>query len=341
MDIFQVLGSTLGLGFLSGIRLYATVLALGLAIRFHLLHLNDQMANLSILGDTKILIAAGAACALEFLADKVPWIDSAWDAAHTFIRPIAAAVLAATALGDMNPVLKTVLSIVCGGVALTSHSTKAATRLAVNHSPEPFSNLALSFAEDVAAPVGLWVVWQYPVFFLCALTVFLVVFAIVAPRVFRLIRMEFTAVGAKLNHWFGESTLPTAPVPEAALANEKVRALWDRMSVALDEVPEGMADASGASLGLHCAATGSVPGLKRSIGYLCVSGDRLMFVTRRMFRTRTWSLPLAGIRDTRWRGGFFLDQLVIVTSAGDVRFDVFKVAEGSSVSSRATAGASI
>jgi hypothetical protein len=330
MDIFQVLGSTLGIGLLSGIRLYATVLALGLAIRFDVLNLNQQMANLAILGDTRVLIAAGAACAIEFLADKIPWVDSAWDAAHTFIRPVAATVLATTALGNMDPVLKTVLALLCGGVALTAHSTKAATRLAVNHSPEPFSNVAISLVEDVAAPVGLWFVWQHPQVFLGVLGVFLVVFGVVAPRVFRLIRLEMAAAGGKLSEWFGSRIAVGAVTPEAVASHPKALALWQRLRPLVAEIPRGLADASGVTLGLRCAATGSIRGLRRSIGYLGLSGDRLVFVARRWFRSRTWTLPLTDIGESRWRDGFFLDELVITTPSGDVRFDVFKAGAVSS-----------
>ena len=177
MDNLGLLGSALGLGFLAGIRLYATVLALGLAIRFHLLHLRPGLQGLEVLADWRVLAIAGAAFLAEFFADKIPYVDSVWDAVHTFIRPAGAAVLAATALGGVDPVLRTCLAILIGGVALTSHSGKAATRVMINHSPEPFSNIALSFAEDAAVPAGVWLATAHPAITLCAVIVLLVLIA--------------------------------------------------------------------------------------------------------------------------------------------------------------------
>lgn len=194
MDTVALIGSAMGLGFVAGVRLYATILALGLAIRFHWIHLSAAAEPLSILAHPAILIAAAVAYLAEFFADKVPWVDSAWDSIHTFIRPIGAAVIAAAALGDVNPVLKLTLIILCGGMALASHSSKAATRLAINHSPEPFTNIGMSLAEDMLAPVGIWLSLRHPVFVLCLVLSFLAAFAWVAPKIFRLIRGRLLAL---------------------------------------------------------------------------------------------------------------------------------------------------
>ncbi|HYI97815.1 MAG TPA: DUF4126 domain-containing protein, partial [Bryobacteraceae bacterium] len=106
MDTVQVLGSAMGLGLLAGIRLYATVFALGLAIRMGWFHLSEQFAQLDVLAQTPVLVVSGAAFLTEFLADKIPWIDSVWDSIHTFIRPIGAAALGVTALGSFDPSTK-------------------------------------------------------------------------------------------------------------------------------------------------------------------------------------------------------------------------------------------
>lgn len=326
MDIVSTIGSALGLGFLSGIRLYATVLALGLAIRFHAIDLSQQMSALQVLADTRVLIAAGAICAVEFLADKVAWIDSIWDSIHTFIRPIAAVALTGTALGDMDPVFKTILALVAGGVALTAHSTKAATRLAVNHSPEPFSNVALSVVEDIAAPVGLWFIWQYPAVFLGLLAVFLTLFAIFAPRIWRAFRFEFAALGGLISNWFGDARERQPAMPAGVSKWEAGRAVWSRLRGSMGEIPEGLAREAGASEGVRCAATKSIRGLQRSVGYLCFAGEDLVFVTRRGFRVRSHRIPLSSIRDSRWKSGFFIDDLTVSGTNGDFRFDVFKTA---------------
>src|ERR1700733_903904 len=156
METIELIGVTMGLGFIAGIRLYATVLALGLAIRLEWLHLGAIGKPLEILAHPAVLIAAGLAYFVEFFADKIPWVDTLWDCFHTFIRPIGAAILAATVLGSVDPVLKLTLILLCGGVAFASHSSKAAVRLVVNHSPEPFTNIGMSLVEDALAPLGVW-----------------------------------------------------------------------------------------------------------------------------------------------------------------------------------------
>lgn len=183
----QLLGSVLGLGFVAGLRLYATVLTIGLAIHFGLFHPTGNLASLAVLADRRILILAGVLFALEFVADKIPWLDSIWDAFHTFIRPIGAAVLAATAARDMDPATRIAIVILCGGVALASHSSKAATRLAVNHSPEPFSNIALSVAGDLFVPFGVWLALRHPVVSLALIAGFIVVFVWLSRKIFRAI----------------------------------------------------------------------------------------------------------------------------------------------------------
>jgi len=121
----------------------------------HWIALDPSQSGLSIFSDWRVMTIAGVACAIEFIADKVPWVDSMWDSVHTFIRPIGAAVLGARAFMHTDPAVQVMLAILCGGLALSGHSVKAATRLAVNHSPEPFSNIALSLAGDAAVQLQL------------------------------------------------------------------------------------------------------------------------------------------------------------------------------------------
>jgi len=191
MGNIGLLGSALGLSFLAGIRLYATVLVVGLAVRFHLLHLKAGMEGLNVLADWRVLTVAGIAFLAEFFADKIPYLDSAWDAVHTFIRPVGAAVLAAAALSDMDPALRTCIAILAGGVALTG---KAATRALVNHSPEPFSNVALSFIEDAIVPAGVWLATAHPVFTLCFIIVLVVLTVLFVRLAIRAVRHTFGAI---------------------------------------------------------------------------------------------------------------------------------------------------
>jgi len=150
----ETLGLALGAGFSSGLNLYATVATLGLLQRFSVLHLPP---SLQILSHPWALGIALALYLLEFFADKIPYFDTFWDAIHTFIRPPAAALLAFAAAGTAPPEWRWGAALLAGGVALTSHGTKAGARAAVNASPEPFSNWILSFGEDVLA---VWLTWM-------------------------------------------------------------------------------------------------------------------------------------------------------------------------------------
>jgi hypothetical protein len=151
MDLLVTLGRTLGFSFAAGINLYATVAILGLASRFHWVSLPPQFAVF----DSNWVIGAAIACyAIEFVADKVPWVDTAWDAVHTVIRPLGGAFIAVTTLGEASPGAEAAAALLGGGVAAASHVTKASTRVVANASPEPFSNWALSLFEDVFV-VGL------------------------------------------------------------------------------------------------------------------------------------------------------------------------------------------
>lgn len=160
MNPVETLSLVLGAGFSSGLNLYATVATLGLLQRFGVIHLP---AALEILAQPWVLGIAAALYLLEFFADKVSYVDTLWDAVHTFIRPPAAALLAYGAAGAAAPEWRWGAALLAGGVALTSHGTKASARAAVNTSPEPFSNWALSFGEDLLAVWLTWMATAHPV----------------------------------------------------------------------------------------------------------------------------------------------------------------------------------
>lgn len=189
-DAIAQLGSISGLAFLSGIRLYSTVLVVGLGIRLGFLHLPERLSSLSVLGTTPVLIIAGTAYAAEFIADKIPWFDSVWDTVHTIIRPLGAAVLAATALGDVDPVVKIGAVLLSGAIALTGHSAKAGTRLLANHSPEPLSNIGLSLGEDALVVGGVWTAVRHPVITLVVVIILVAVILWTLPKLFRLFRRQ-------------------------------------------------------------------------------------------------------------------------------------------------------
>lgn len=199
MDTIQLLGSTLGLSFLAGLRLYSTILVLGLGLHFGWLHAPGGFEqHAAILASPWVLATASVAFLAEFLADKIPWIDTMWDTAHTFLRPIGAAFLGLAAFSSVDPALKAAVVILCGGVALTSHSSKAATRMAINQSPEPFSNVVTSLLGDLFVPFGVWFSFKYPIVVLTFVLVFLAGFAWMAPKVYRLFKRQWMMIRSRL-----------------------------------------------------------------------------------------------------------------------------------------------
>jgi hypothetical protein len=180
MNPVQTLGLALGAGFSSGLNLYATVATLGFLERFGVIHLPPALHGLS---HPAVLSIALVLYVLEFFADKIPYVDTVWDAIHTFIRPPAAALLAYSAAGAAPAEWRWAAALLAGGVALTSHGTKASARAAVNTTPEPFSNWALSFGEDVLAVWLTWMATAHPI----ATTV--IVVALLALSVFLLFHL--------------------------------------------------------------------------------------------------------------------------------------------------------
>ena len=176
MNPVETLSLVLGTGFSSGLNVYATVATLGILQRFGVIHLPDK---LQVLSHPLVLGVALVLYAVEFLADKVPYIDSVWQAIHTFIRPPAAALLAFGVTAAAFEPWRWAAALLAGGIALTSHGTKASVRAAANLSPEPLSNWALSFGEDLLAVWLTWFATVHPrlavavVIVLCAIALFL------------------------------------------------------------------------------------------------------------------------------------------------------------------------
>ncbi len=149
MNLIDTLGLALGAAWTSGINLYATIAVLGLLQRFELV--SGLPGGLDVLANPWVIGTAVALYVVEFFADKVPYVDTAWDAVHTFIRVPAGAVLALAATTELHPAVRVVAVLLGGGLALSTHGTKATARATANASPEPFTNWALSLAEDVIA----------------------------------------------------------------------------------------------------------------------------------------------------------------------------------------------
>lgn len=150
MGITEILGIAASLSLLAGWRLYLTILATGAAMHFGWLPLPDHLAALQVLAEPWVLGVAAIGTLAEFFADKIAWVDSAWDAIHSFVRPLGGALLALALVDASDPTWQVVAFLLGGGGALLSHGAKATTRAVVNVSPEPFSNVAVSAGEDIA-----------------------------------------------------------------------------------------------------------------------------------------------------------------------------------------------
>ncbi|MBD3307011.1 DUF4126 family protein [candidate division KSB3 bacterium] len=193
--VIQTISMTMGAAWASGINLYATILMLGI------LGMTGNLAlppGLEILANPAVIIAAGIMYAVEFFADKIPAVDTAWDSIHTFIRIPAGALLAANAIGDVSPPMMLAAAIIGGGIAAESHAAKAGSRVLINTSPEPFTNWAASIGEDVAVVAGLWAALNHPWVFIIFLVIFTLFVIWLLPKIWRGIKKVFGAIARLL-----------------------------------------------------------------------------------------------------------------------------------------------
>lgn len=174
MPTLDLMGFALGSGVAAGLNIYATVAALGL---LHWVGAYQLPPPLEVLGHPWVIGIATTLYVLEFLADKIPYVDNIWDGVHTFIRPPAAMLLAYGALADVSEPVRVAVGLLAGTFAFTAHGTKATTRLAVNASPEPISNWVLSLAEDLLAVSMVGLITHYPMLALLAACLLTALFA--------------------------------------------------------------------------------------------------------------------------------------------------------------------
>lgn len=194
------LSGLLGLSFASGVNLYAAILVVGLGLRYE--WLTGFPKELAPLGHPAVLITAALLYCVEFFADKIPFVSAAWDTIHTFIRPIGAAVMALTAASQLGPVEQTLVALTGGAVALTSHATKMGVRLLAHGTGEPFTQAAMSTAEDVFAVTLVLLVSQYPYIALGIVIAMLIAIAILLPLIWKAIAGVMRGISNRLRKWF-------------------------------------------------------------------------------------------------------------------------------------------
>jgi len=200
MEAIEAISIMMGAAWASGINLYATILVLGWMGNSGQM---DLPPDLQLLAEPSVMLAAGGMYCIEFFADKIPGVDSGWDAIHTFIRIPAGAMLAAGASQglDMGAATELVAMLLGGGLAAASHTTKAGSRLLINMSPEPVTNWTASVVEDVAVVGGLWAALNHPIWFLIALAIFIALVIWLLPKIWRALKRAFKAI----KNWFSHS----------------------------------------------------------------------------------------------------------------------------------------
>jgi len=192
MNVIQILGLALGAAWTSGLNLYATVAVLGLLEHYKLAHLPG---GLHVLGNRLIIGVAVFLYVVEFFADKIPYVDTVWDAVHTFIRVPAGAVLAAAASSEISPAVQVLALLLGGGLALSTHGTKATVRAGANLSPEPLTNWSLSLLEDALAIGAVVLAVVSPIGIMVVILIFLLILIWILPKVVRRIRRMLKAAG--------------------------------------------------------------------------------------------------------------------------------------------------
>ena len=192
MEIIQQLALAGGLSWASGLRLYLTVFAVGLLAKFSYI---DLPAALDILSNPVLIGVSGILATIEFLADKIPYVDSAWDSIQTFIRIPAGALLAMGAINSSDPMIATIAALLGGSLTGMTHATKAGSRALINTSPEPVSNITTSFGEEGLLIGGGWLALMHPMVFIGVLVFFILVMLWLLPKLWRGIKSVLGHIG--------------------------------------------------------------------------------------------------------------------------------------------------
>ena len=193
--IIKTIALTMGVAWASGINLYAAILVLGIMGATGNINLPPQLV---VLTDPLVIGAAGVMYVTEFFADKIPGVDTGWDTIQTFIRIPVGALLAAAAVGDVNPPVVIAAAILGGGMAASTHAAKSGARVLINTSPEPFTNWAASLGEDIAVIVGLWAALYYPWLFVIFLVLFILLLVWLLPKIWKGVKAVLSLIAGLL-----------------------------------------------------------------------------------------------------------------------------------------------
>ena len=309
MESLSVLALAIGLGFAAGINLYAVVLTVGLGANLGLVQLPAQLDGLAVLGHPSIALLAATGWVAEFLADKVRWLDSGWDVVHCAIRPAGAALVAFALVGEIDSAFGATAIGLAAAAAVATHTAKAGLRLVVNSIPEPLSNIAVSLVEDGVVVVGTWLAVHHPLGAIPAVLLLGLGLGTLAPSLARVACVEASALLALLRSWL-------APCPQEPAAEPP------RSYAGL--LPPPVAGAADPRFALRCATGGGTGTRRHDLGFLCMGGGELLFVTRQGGRVRGFPIDLSHVEEIRYRPGPALNRLTLRAGVSHAHFLVLK-----------------
>lgn len=308
MDIIAKLGTLLGLSFVSGINLYATVAVVGLCTKYR--WVEGLPGEFDVLGNDAVIFVAVLLYIMEFLVDKIPGLDTLWDFIHTLIRPLGGAMLALMQVGEASPAVEVIVFMLGASLASAAHVTKAGTRLIINTSPEPVSNFLVSLAEDAGAFGLAYVSLAHPEISLIVTAVLMVAIAVMLPLIFRTVRMLFAAIGFRL---------------KCALWKE---AAWTRTrspSYALDAFFDGVKTEGERLVWTARAYALRIPQIPRSTALdVLVSSHAIYLLYKRRFQRRSVRIPLEDVELQKVYPGILMSRWLIRGSRGDWLLNLYR-----------------
>ncbi|MFP5213849.1 MAG: DUF4126 domain-containing protein, partial [Acidobacteriota bacterium] len=312
MEIIAKLGSLLGLSFISGINLYATVAVVGICAKFHLV--GGLPPEFDVLANDFVIFIAIVLYVLEFFIDKIPGLDTLWDTLHSLIRPLGGAMMALIQVGDASPATQVVAFMVGASLASMAHATKAGSRLIINTSPEPVSNILASLTEDAGAIGFSYLSLAHPQLAFFLTLAFVGIIAMLMPLIFRTVRMLFSAILFRLKCFIQRD----APW-------EAVRSLPYRYDECFESVREGDEDLlwTGKTFAVKVP---KVPRFTPMQAAITTKGVRLFY--NRRFRTQDRFIPLDELKRQKTFSGALLARWSLKTAGGDLMLCLYQPLAG-------------
>lgn len=301
MEVIAKLGSILGLSFIAGVNLYATVAVVGICAKYQLVQ--GLPPEFQVLANDAVIFVAVFLYLIEFLMDKVPGLDTLWDSIHTLIRPLGGAMLALMQVGQASPALEVIVFMLGASLASAAHITKAGTRLIINASPEPFSNVVLSTGEDVLAVGFSYLSLAYPKVSFFLTLACLIAFVLVFPLILRTVRMLFAALFFRVKCFLRKEA--------AWMASRSMPLSYDMFFDRHKDADEKLSWTARA----HSV---KVPGISKFTPLqVVVTTKAIHFLYRRRFRIQEKTLPLEEVAQQKSYPGMLLTKWLLRTTRGD------------------------